>query len=230
MRKIFLIFLTTVIFISILIPQHVEANNNPLVINYEVNLAIQYAEMAKSQMIGIYSWEEHRDCSSFVALYAKNMGIPVNWLEYGNGDYEKPFPWSNTVKQVQWARENYPEHIYDSTLDDFLSGNLWNDIKPRDIVYLTAPIGHNGYNTYYHTAVLVEYRGKGYPVFAEIASGIEASTDRTLEQLVSFYGYLGTKPHYTGNSTPEKLVFTWADIFSILGEIKNGSIEIQKKK
>lgn len=178
-------------------------------------VAITYTEMAREQMVGIYNWEEHRDCSSFVALYVKNLGIPVNWLSYNEEGNRTYFPWSNTVKQVLWAKENYPEYTHEDTLDNFLAGNLWDTIKPGDIVYLTVPVGHNGYNTYYHTAVLVGYRESGSPVFAEIAYGISASTQRTFEELTSFYRFLGTEPQLVGENTPNNLVVTWVDVISI---------------
>lgn len=190
--------------------------DDPIVKNKRTTLVTEATKKAKDQMKGLYSWEENRFCSSFVALYVKNLGVPVNWLEYGNGEYQNPFPWSNTVEQVKWARENYPYYVHDSTLEDFLGGNLWNIIKPGDVIYLTSPIGHNGYNTYYHNAILVGYRKSGSPVFAEIAFGIEASTKRTLEELTSFYRFTGTEPFYTGKSTPKKLKITWIDMFSIV--------------
>jgi hypothetical protein len=214
------------IFTSYSVKAEVDIDEDSVVVTRRTSLAIKNTDLVKEQMIGIYSWEENRHCSSFVSLYVKNLGIPVNWLKYKNED-KNPFPWSNTAEQVRWARENYPDKVHDSTLGDFLTGKLWNEIEPGDVVYLTAPIGHNGYNTYYHTAVLVGYKESGIPIFAEIASGIEASTNRTLEDLTSFYKFVGTEPFYIGTTTPKELVFTWIDFISIVEEIKENKFFAQ---
>jgi hypothetical protein len=196
---------------------------NGLVLDSRTVTALEAATLAAETMPGQYSWAENRHCSSYISMYMKQLGFPVNWSPDGKSDSDpNPFPWSNVVNQVNWLRANYPESVRDATLVDFLNGQLWSQIKPGSIVYLTIGVGHNGYNTYYHVAVLIGYHTDGSPQFAEFAGTMKtgASVNRTLWELAGFYPILPTggwdiTPYKTGNGTPPPLMITWIDPLSI---------------
>ncbi len=151
-------------------------------------IATRAAELAADTMPGDYSWEQFRTCSTFVSAYLRQLSFPVNGIEDQYANYPDPFPWSGTVEQVNWVRRNYPEYIYDAPVIDFLEGRLWDRLMPGDVITFQTAVGHNGYNTYYHTVILVSYQPDGSPLFAELAEGMwNVSTVRTFEQMTAFY-------------------------------------------
>lgn len=188
-------------------------------------IATRAAELAALTMPGPYSWDEFRSCSTFVSAYLRQLSFPVDGLTGQYEDYPDPFPWSGTVEQVNWARRNFPQFTYDAPLKDFLEGRLWNRLMPGDIINLQTAIGHNGYNSYFHTVVLVSYQADGSPLFAELAGGMDnASTTRTFEQMTAFYekdavGNWKIDPYQTDpNSPAAPLLVTWFDPLAILNQ------------
>ncbi len=201
-----------------------------LVLDNETRVALRAAEQAVEAMPGIYSWEEFRSCSSFVSAYLKQLSFPVD----GQGGYKNfpdPFPWSGTILQVDWMRRNASSYVKDAPLIDFLEGKLWSEIEPGDLVYLQTAIGHNGYNTYYHVVVLVGYHEDGSPQFAEISTGNYASSNRSFEQMTSFYkkdanGNWLIKPFQTTLAEEDELIVTWFDTLSFVERLwtKTGKV------
>ena len=219
MKKLVYVVLCLVSVFAISFPVTVKAESI-LYSDTRTEIAKRAIDLAVSDMQGEYSWEEFRSCSTFVSGYLEHLSFPVDNPSGDYAFYKNAFPWSSTVKQVEWVRTNYPKYIYDAPVKDFLENKLWNKIKPGDVIYFQVPIGHNGYNTYYHTVVLVGYGNDG-PVFAEIAAGMKrASNNRTFEQVTSFYKSYGTKPYDVGVKTPEYLKVTWFDPLAILNEGK----------
>lgn len=172
-------------------------------------------------MPGPYSWDEYRQCSTYVSAYMRALGFSIDGPNDGPpaGDTE-PFPWSSVILQVKWLRGNYPQFTNDADLIDLLEGRLWDRIKPGDVIYLTTAINHNGYDDYYHTVVLVGYHTDGSPQFAELAFGMQnASAERSFDQMTSFYkrnsaGVWDVTPSNPNNT----LQVTWFDPLAILNQ------------
>lgn len=185
-------------------------------------IATRAAELAADTMPGAYSWEEFRTCSTFVSAYLRQLSFPVGGLHGEYTNHPDPFPFSSTVEQVSWARRNFPEFTYDAPLQDFLEGKLWDRLMPGMVINLQTAIGHNGYNSYFHTVVLVSYQADGQPIFAELASGMaNASTTRTFEQMTSFYAKDATgqwKIDPYPNTQNQPLLVTWFDPLAILNK------------
>lgn len=188
-------------------------------------MATRAAELAALTMPGPYSWAEFRSCSTFVSAYLRQLSFPVGGLEGQYANYPDPFPFSGTVEQVSWARRNFPQFTYDAPLKDFLEGKLWDRLMPGDVINLQTAVGHNGYNSYYHTVVLVGYDTAGSPLFAELASDMaNASTTRTFAEMTVFYprdavGNWKIDPYQTDpNTPPAPLLVTWFDPFAILNQ------------
>lgn len=190
-------------------------------------IATRAAELAADTMPGAYSWEEFRTCSTFVSAYLRQLSFPVGGLQGQYGNYPDAFPFSSTVEQVSWARRNFPGFTYDAPLKDFLDGKLWDRLMPGMVINLQTAIGHNGYNSYYHTVVLVSYQADGQPIFAELAAGMNnASTTRTFEQMTAFYeknaaGNWRVEPYpmnSMNSNTQSPLLVTWFDPLAILNQ------------
>jgi len=206
-------------------PTPIPVASSGLILDERTVTALDAATKAASSMPGPYSWPENRHCSSYVAEYMRELGFPVNGpFSHENIIYPNPLPWSNVVTQVNWLRENYPGSVYDAPLTDFLAGRLWKQIFPGSIVYLQTAIGHNGYNTYYHVAILLGYHADGNPQFAEFAGIMKtgASTNRSLADMASFYPVLAgggydTRPYgETGVYPPPTLMVTWVDPLTLV--------------
>jgi hypothetical protein len=184
-------------------------------------IALRAVELAVKSMPGSYSWEEYRSCSTLASAYLRQLSFPVADLHGNYADHPDPLPFSSVVAQVDWFRRNYPQHTHDQSLDNFLTGRLWSEIPIGSLVYLQTAVGHNGYNTYYHVVILVDYQGDR-PIFAEIAGGMSnASTSRSFEQVTKYYkrfanGTWDTAPYNTGAATINPLVITWVDPLAIL--------------
>lgn len=186
--------------------------DNGLILDERTIVVLEAAKKAVLAIQGPYSWEEFRHCSSFVSEYMRALGYPVNGPFNRGEDYDNAFPWSNVATQVDWLRQKYPDRVFDAPLSDFLNGYLWEVIPPGSLVYLQTAINHNGYNTYYHVAVLVGYHTDGSPQFAEFAPEMEtgASVDRTFWELIGFYSILpeggwDIRPYYG----TQPLLVTW---------------------
>ncbi len=174
-------------------------------------IATRAAELAVSKMVGQYSWEEFRTCSTFVANYLRQLSFPVSGLNGEYTAYTNPFPWTSVIDQTNWLRSNYPQFTHDASLSDFLNGNLWGLIQPGDVVYLQSPLNHNGYDTYNHVVILVGYED-GSPIFAEMAAGMNnASAHRTYREMI--------KGRYQPGDE-EGLIVTWFDPLAILHQGK----------
>lgn len=211
----------------------VQAQNfkNELILDVPTTVALRAATLAAKAMPGPYSWSEYRSCSSFVSEYLRQLSFPVDGMAGQNNEYPNPFPWSNVVSQVRWFQEYYPSYLKSAPLDDFLSHKLWDQIKPGSLIYLQYPIGHNGYNTYYHVVILIGYHQDGSPQFAELAAGMSnASTERDFETITRFYSN-HTKPVSVENNTPKSLIVTWVNPLAILNQgklwLKSGVVQPQ---
>ncbi|HSV94698.1 MAG TPA: hypothetical protein VLH94_01815 [Spirochaetia bacterium] len=194
----------------------VRAEKSDLVLDARTRVALRAAELAVKSMPGEYSWEEYRSCSSFASAYLRQLSFPVDGVDDQYAKYPDPFPWSSVISQVNWIQRNAQTSFHEAPLIDFLDQELWEEIKPGSLVYLQTAEGHNGYNTYYHVVVLVGYRADGSPQFAEIAPGNSASSDRTFEEVVSFYHKDGNgnwiiRPYKTGSSEEVVLKVSWFD-------------------
>ena len=207
-------------------PDSVQDLDNPAkVLKTRSLIATRAAELAALTMPGDYSWDDFRSCSSYISAYLRQLSFPVDGLTGQYEDYPDPFPWSGTVEQVSWARRNYPEFVHDANLWDFLHGQLWNQILPGDVIYLQTAVGHNGYNSYFHTVVLVDYDKNGEPLFAELAGGMKnASTTRTFAEMTAFYnrdanGDWLISPYVTTPGTVQPaLIVTWFDPLAIINQ------------
>lgn len=209
-------------------PTNIAPDNSTLANPIKANavrgqIATRAAELAAKTMKGDYSWEEFRTCSTFVSAYMRQLSFPVSGRNGQYSFYPNPFPWSGTIEQVDWIKQNYPQYTYSAPLKDFLDGKLWDKISPADIIYLQTPVGHNGYNTYFHTVVLVSYDKDGQPVFAELASGMNnVATDRTFDEMTKFYGRDAAgnwkiEPTQKSPSVVEpELIITWFDPLAAL--------------
>lgn len=185
-------------------------------------IAGEAGKLAMESMPGPYSWEEYRTCSTFVSAYLHQLSFPVNGMHGEYGDYPDAFPWSSVIEQTNWLKRNYPQFTHDAPLSDFLNGKLWSVLQPGDVIYLQTPINHNGYNTYYHTVILMRYEN-GKPIFAELAAGMKnASINRSFEQMTEFYqddgGKWRTNP--SPMTTATQLIVTWFDPLVVLNQGK----------
>lgn len=187
----------------------VAADNSGLILDWRTQTALKAAKLAAESMPGIYSWAEYRSCSSYASAYLRQLNFPVDGMQGQNADKKDPFPWSGVKLQVAWIKRNAASFVYDAPLVDFLNGKLWGRIKPGSVIYFQVPVGHNGFNTYDHVAMLIGYKTDGSPVFAEIVPGKPATYNRTFEELTGFYKKDANKnwiviPYDTG--TGEKVI------------------------
>lgn len=199
--------------------------NSHLVLDTRTIIAFKAARLAADTMPGPYSWQEFRQCSTFVSAYLRQLSFPVDGMHGENATYPDPFPWSNVVYQVNWARRNYPEFTHDAPVLDFLEGKLWDQIKPGDVLYFQTVDSHNGLDDYFHTVILIGYHSDGSPQFAEIAGGMPGvSVERTFDEMTNFYKKNGawhiTPVDLGGNLTPPYLKVTWFDPLAILNKGK----------
>lgn len=191
-----------------------------LILDDRTAIALAAAEAAIASIPGPYSWEEYRQCSTFISAYLEKLGLPISDKTERAAVSSGMFPWSGTLRQVKWLRQNLPsEYIHDEPLIDFLNGKLWDEILPGEVVYLTRPGAfHNGYDTYYHVAALVGYQENGQPQFSELAAGMRsASVERTFAQLTRFYKRQADGSWNIIPSNPKnKLVVTWFDPLAVI--------------
>lgn len=190
-----------------------------LILDERTAIALAAAEVVVASMPGAYSWEEYRTCSTFISAYLRELGLPISAKTERAAVSSGLFPWSGTLRQVKWLRQNLPEeYIRDEPLSKFLNGRLWVELLPGEVIYLTKKLGHNGYDTYYHTAALVGFHEDGEPQFAELAVGMRgASAERTFAQLTKFYRKKANGSWDVTASNPEnELVVTWFDPLAVI--------------
>lgn len=190
-----------------------------LILDDRTAIALAAAEAAVRSMPGKYSWEEYRTCSTFISTYLGELGLSISDKTEKAAASSGLFPWSGTLRQVNWLKQNLPRgYVHNANLIYLLDGRLWKRIRPGEVIYFDKAVGHNGYNVPYHVAALVGYHEDGQPQFAELAAGMKnASAERTFEQLTKFYkrkadGSWDVTPY---NSTiPLKV--TWFDPLAVI--------------
>lgn len=194
-----------------------------LILDDRTAIALAAAEAVVRSMPGKYSWEEYRTCSTFISAYLGELGLPISDKTEKAAASSGLFPWSGTLRQVSWLRENLPKYyVRDAPLIDFLRGQLWGELNPGKVIYLTRPGAfHNGYDTYYHVAALVGYHIDGEPQFAELAVGMRnPSAEHTFQQLTRFYK---RKANGSWDTTPSDsrhtLIVTWFDPFEVIRDL-----------
>lgn len=147
---------------------------------------LEAAEAAEAELEGIpYSWTDSRltHCSGFVSRYLTYLGLPTTADSAGPSDYQPTpsslIPNSNTKKQVlrfQLLDEQVGlGFTFMMTVDELLRRpNDWPElgIEPGALVYFTAAESHNGYNEWYHVAIVLGYTETNTPVLADFASGM----------------------------------------------------------
>lgn len=195
--------------------------NSTLVMDVRTVIAMKAAKLAADTMPGPYSWQEYRQCSTYVSAYLRQLSFPVDGMQGQFASYPDPFPWTNVVAQVNWLRRNFPQYTYDAPVQDFLEGKLWSQIRPGSVLYFQTVDSHNGLNDYYHTVVLVGYHSDGTPQFAEIAGGMtNVSLNRNFTDMTDFYRKNGTwniiPVDLGGTLTPPYLKVTWFDPLTII--------------
>lgn len=213
-------FLVMICLLCMMFPGRAKADTNQLVMDVPTTVALRAATLAANIMPGPYSWSDFRSCSSYASEYLRQLSFPVDGMDRQNQDFPYPLPWSNVIRQVEWFQKYYPEYLRSAPLEDFLAEKLWDQINPGSLIYLQYPLGHNGYNTYYHVVILIGYHEDGSPRFAELAAGMpSASTDRSFGTMTAFYtGH--TKPADVGIQTPKNLIVSWVNPLAILNKGK----------
>ncbi len=215
-KKIFYTVILTVLLISFWGTEKVNADYlNEEEEDIRQRIVTRATDLAIKDMQGVYSWGEYRSCSTFASTYLSHLSFPVNspgkYL-----DHPDPFPFSSTTLQVEWVERNYPQYLKTDTLENFLNQKMRKEIPVGSVVYMQAPIGHNGYNTWYHVVVLAKNLSD-QTIFAEISAGRKAAY-RTFEEVVRFYSQIGTKPYKTGENTQKNLIIAWFDPLEIINK------------
>lgn len=192
-----------------------------LILDDRTAIALAAAEAAVASMPGPYSWEAGRQCSSFMSAYLSELGFPISAKTEKAANSSGLFPWSGTVRQVNWLRRNVPTYVHDAPVIDFLEGRLWEELLPGSVLYFATAISHNGYDTYYHAASLVGYHESGEPQFAELAVGMRnASAERTFKQLTKFYRRRADGSWNVTPSNPKNtLLVTWFDPLAVIRDL-----------
>lgn len=118
-----------------------------------------------------YEWNgTNRHCSGFVAAYMKHLGYKVS-------SDSSVFPESSTVAQGPYLEKLNKELGGDLVayvpIKEMIADNgstLWGKVPPGTVMYLPEREGHNGYDTYTHTAVFLGLDKERKPMFAEFSS------------------------------------------------------------
>lgn len=153
------------------------------------------------------------DSSLLVGMYLRQLSYPVYGLNSEYRLYRDPFPLRNSTLQISWVRRYFPEYTKALNPKSLLSGRIWKDIDPGNIIFLERyPDKKHGVRGL-EAFIVAGFTLNKEPILVYLRSNASSIT--------ILKGFDDIKNKFAGYINPEEIMIT---IFDPLRAINNGNL------